>query len=63
MDRNEVAKMLTRLQAAWLARQYRLTFRAALTGLLAAGVQGDEAIRQAHEITVAALQQYQKSEI
>lgn len=50
---------------AFLNRQYRMTYRAVITGLLAGG-QGSDAkatVHKAHELTVASLAQIQRAEI
>jgi hypothetical protein len=56
--------IITQITAAWLNRQYRMTYRAVMTGLLAAGQHDAKPVAQkAHEITVAALAQMRSAEI
>lgn len=47
----------------WLNRQYRITFRSILTGLLASGMTGDEVIERAHELTMLALQKFKQEAV
>lgn len=58
---------LTQIRNAFINRQYRMTFRAVLTGLLAndwaVSQPDDEVIQKAHELTVLSLQQFRKTEV
>jgi hypothetical protein len=54
---------LTQLRNAWLNRQYRMTYRAVINGLLAASHTDDSVIEKAHSLTVQSLARFQKSEI
>jgi hypothetical protein len=55
------------LTAAWINRQYRRTFRSVLSGLLSGGYfegnTDEQLVAKAHELTLKALAQFQKSEV
>lgn len=55
-------KVLQRIKR-WFNLQYRMTFRAVLSGLLASGMTDDGVIQRAHELTVLSLKQFQESEV
>lgn len=54
---------LTRIRNAFINRQYRVTYRSVIGGLLAGGHPHDSVIEVAHSLTVQSLTRFQKSEV